>query len=187
MSDTSKVFQKFTVKDIVFLAIISAVALVTAAVMAIVSHIYIFGLAQLVTALQFSLFPAVALCKVRKPGTLMFFALFTGLFELFMAPVMFVSSLLTGLILEALVLAIFRGYQSDKAVFFASMLFIPMTLPFNVIYYRLFSKEMFDLFFANGFQILAVVFVVSSVAVAALGAFLGIKISKELTKAGVLK
>ncbi|MCR4742455.1 MAG: MptD family putative ECF transporter S component [Treponema sp.] len=185
MSD--KIFEKFTVKDIIFLAIISAVALCTAAVMAIVSHIYIFGLAQLVTAFQFSLFPAIALMKVRKTGSILFFSLFTGLFELFMAPVMFVSSLLTGLILEILIILIFRGYKSNKAVFFASWLLIPMTLPFNALYYRLFSKEMFDLFFGQGFQILALVFVLASILVAALGSFLGIKISKELTKAGVLK
>ena len=180
-------FQKFTVKDIVFMAILSAVALCTAAVMAVVAHIYIFGLAQLVTAFQFSLFPAVALCKIRKPGTLMIFALLTGLFELFMSPVMFASSILTGLIIEALVLAIFRGYQKNTAVFFASMLYIPMTLPFNLLYYRLFSKEMMQAFFSNGFQILSIVFICGTFAVSALGAFLGIKISRELKKAGVLK
>ncbi len=183
----NEIFQKFTVKDIVFLAIISAVALCSAAVMAIVSHIYIFGLAQLVTALQFSLFPAVALYKVRKPGTLLFFALFTGLFELFMAPVMFVSSVLTGLILETFMLLIFKGYKNNLAIFLSAALFIPATLPFNALYYRLFSKEMFDLFFADGFQILALVFVLSSILVSCVGSFLGIKISKELSKAGVLK
>lgn len=183
----NKIFEKFTVKDIVFMAIISAVALCTAAVMAIVSHIYIFGLAQLVTGLQFSLFPAVALMKIRKPGTLFIFAFLTGLFELFMAPVMFFSSILTGLILEILVILIFRGYKSNTAIFFASWLFIPATLPFNLLYYRLFSKELWDLFFGSGFKILAVVFVVGTFAVCALGAFLGIKISKELKKAGVLK
>lgn len=183
----NKIFEKFTVKDIVFMAIISAVALCTAAVMAIVSHIYIFGLAQLVTGLQFSLFPAVALMKIRKPGTLFIFAFLTGLFELFMAPVMFFSSILTGLILELLVIFIFRGYKSNKAIFFASWLFIPATLPFNLLYYRFFSKELMNLFFEGGFKILAVVFVVGTFAVCALGAFLGIKISKELKKAGVLK
>lgn len=183
----NKIFEKFTVKDIVFMAIISAVALCTAAVMAIVSHIYIFGLAQLVTGLQFSLFPAVALMKIRKPGTLFIFAFLTGLFELFMAPVMFFSSILTGLILELLVIFIFHGYKSNKAIFFASWLFIPATLPFNLLYYRFFSKELMNLFFEGGFKILAVVFVVETFAVCALGAFLGIKISKELKKAGVLK
>ena len=64
MSDS--VFDSFKVKDIVFLALISAVALCTAAVMAIVAHIYIYGLAQLVTAFQFAFFSAIAIMKVRK-------------------------------------------------------------------------------------------------------------------------
>ena len=181
------VFQKFSVKDVIFMAILSAAALCTAAVMAVVSHVYVFGLAQLVTAFQFSIFPAIALCKIRKPGTLMFFAFFTGLFELFMAPVMFVSSVLTGLILEALVILIWRGYEKNAAVFFASLLYIPCTLPFNLLYYRLFSKEMMELFFKDGFKWLSVVFIAGTFAVSALGSFLGIKVSKELKKAGVLK
>ena len=179
--------QKFTVRDVVFLAILSAVATCTAAVMAIVAHIYIFGLAQLVTALQFSLFPAIALMKVRKPGALLFFAVFTGLVELFMAPVMFFSSLICGLVLEALAGLIFRGFQSDRAVFFAAWLFIPCTLPLNLLYYRLFSPELYSAFFSGGLQVLAVVFVAGAVAAASLGAFLGIRISRELTRAGAMK
>ena len=181
------VFQKFTVKDIVFLAILSAVATCTAAVMAVVSQIHIFGLAQLVTALQFSLFPAVALMKVRKVGSILFFAVFTGIVELFMAPVMFFSSLLTGILIEAMAVLIFKGYQSDRAVFFASWLFIPLTLPFNFIYYICFASDMFDQFFGQGLQIAALLCVLAAVAVSALGAFLGIKISKKNKKAGVLK
>lgn len=184
---SNSTFSHFTVRDIVFLAIISAVATCTAAVMAVVAHIYIFGLAQLVTALQFSLFPAIALMKVRKPGCILFFAIFTGIVELFMAPVMFFSSLITGIVIEVLIYLIFKGYENDKAVFFASWLFIPFTLPLNLLYYRLFSSELYDAFFGSGFQILAVVFVLAAIIVSALGAFLGIKISKELTKAGVLK
>lgn len=183
----TKVFQKMTVKDVVFLAILSAVATCTAAVMAVVSQIHIFGLAQLVTALQFSLFPAVALMKVRKVGSILFFAVFTGIVELFMAPVMFFSSILTGLLLEVLAVLIFKGYQSDRAVFFASWLFIPLTLPFNLIYYICFAGDMFQQFFGQGLQMAAVACVLAAVAVSTLGAFLGIKISRELQKAGVLK
>lgn len=182
-----KIFKKFTVKDVVFLAIISAVTVCTAAVMAIVSHIYIWGLAQLVTALQFSLFPAIALMKTRKVGSVMFLAVFTGLVELFMAPVMFFSSIITGILLELLVVLIFKGYESNKAVFFASWLFIPVTLPFNLLYYRLFSADMYNLFFGSGFKLVSLACVIGAIAVSALGAFLGIKISKELKKAGVLK
>lgn len=179
--------EKFTVRDVVFLAIVSAVATCTAAVMAVVAHIYIFGLAQLVTALQFSLFPAIACMKVRKSGSILFFACFTGLVELFMAPVMFFSSIITGLIIEAIVWFVFKGFESDKAVFFASWLFIPVTLPFNLLYYRLFSEELYQAFFSTGLQGVAVLCVVGAIAVSALGAFLGIKISRELAKAGVLK
>lgn len=179
--------QKLTVRDIVFLAILSAVATCTAAVMAIVAHIYIFGLAQLVTALQFSLFPAIALMKVRKPGAVLFFACFTGIVELFMAPVMFFSSIITGLVIEVLVWLVFKGYESNRAVFFAAWLFIPLTLPLNLLYYRLFSAELFSAFFGGGLQVLCVVFVLAAIAVAALGAALGVKISRELMKAGVLK
>lgn len=187
MSRNQKTNQKLTVRDVVFLAILSAVATCTAAVMAIVSHIYIFGLAQLVTALQFSLFPAIALMKVRKPGALMFFAVFTGLVELFMAPVMFFSSIITGLFLEVLVQLVFKGYQDNKAVFLASWLFIPCTLPLNLLYYRLFAGDMMASFFGAGLQTAAVACVLAAIAVSALGAFLGIKIATELTKAGVLK
>lgn len=181
------VFQPFTVKDVVFLAILSAVATCTAAVMALVSQIHIFALAQVVTALQFSLFPAVALMKVRKVGTMLFFALFTGTVELFMAPVMFFSSLLAGLLLEGLVLALFRGYGQDGAVFLAAWLFIPLTLPLNLLYYVCFAGDLFEQFFGAGLQLAAVGCVLAAVALSALGAALGIKISRELRRAGVLK
>ncbi len=183
----NKVLQPFAAKDIIFLAIISAVATCTAAVMAVVAHTYIFGLAQLVTALQFSLFPAVALMKVRKVGCVLFFTVFTGIVELFMAPVMFFSSVITGLVLEALIVLLFRGYQSDKAVFVAAWLIIPMTLPLNLVYYLCFFKELMQLFFSSGLGVMSVVCVIAAIAGAAIGAGLGIKISKELQRAGVLK
>jgi hypothetical protein len=184
---TNKIFEKFKVKDIVFLAIISAVALCTAAVMAVVSHIYIFGLAQLVTAFQFSFFLAIALMKVKKTGSLFLFSLFTGLFELFMAPVMFFSSICAGLFVEALIILIFRGYEKERAVFLGSFLFIPATLPLNLLFYKLFFSEYFNLFFSQGFNWLSIVFITGTFIVSALGALLGIKISRELIKAGVLK
>ncbi|MBQ9283386.1 MAG: MptD family putative ECF transporter S component [Treponema sp.] len=183
-----KIFEPFKVKDIVFMALLSAVALCTASVMAIVAHIYIYGLAQLVTAFQFAFFSSIALMKVRKVGTLFIFGLFTGLFELFMAPVMFISSVLTALLLECIVVLLFRNYKNSLLpVFIASALIIPATMPFNLLYYRLFSQEMWDLFFASGFKVLSIVFILGSVLVGSLGSLLGIKVSNELLKAGVLK
>ena len=187
MKEKSGTRRGFTVKDIVFLAVISAITVCTAAVMAIVSHIYIFGLAQLVTALQFSLFPAIALSKVRKPGSLLLFAVFTGIILLFMAPVMFFSNLITGLVLEVICNLVCGGYEKKSTVFVAGWLFVPLTLPLNLLYYRMFGQEYWDLFFHSGVQVLSIVFVIATILVTALGAFLGLKIGGELKKAGVLK
>ena len=63
--------QKFQIKDVVFLAIMSAVALATCAVMPLVISLQplIFGISQLVTALQIGVFFAIGPYKVRKPGS----------------------------------------------------------------------------------------------------------------------
>lgn len=65
-----KFIAAFTVKDIVFLAIISAVTLCTCAVMPLVVSLQtmIFGIAQVVTSLQIAILFSVGLMKVRKQG-----------------------------------------------------------------------------------------------------------------------
>ena len=66
--------QKFQIKDVVFLAIMSAVALATCAVMPLVISLQplIFGISQLVTALQIGVFfaisPIIALVARMKKG-----------------------------------------------------------------------------------------------------------------------
>ena len=52
-----KLFQPFKIKDIVFLAILSAVTLATCAVMPLVASLLtvVFGIAQLITSLQISI------------------------------------------------------------------------------------------------------------------------------------
>ena len=99
-------FQKFQIKDVVFLAIMSAVALATCAVMPLVISLQplIFGISQLVTALQIGVFFAIGLYKVRKPGSLLIMALMMGLIQLMMSPPMFLSSVLNGILIELIVL-----------------------------------------------------------------------------------
>lgn len=132
-------FQKFQIKDVVFLAIMSAVALATCAVMPLVISLQplIFGISQLVTALQIGVFFAIGLYKVRKPGSLLIMALMMGLIQLMMSPPMFLSSVLNGILIELIVLLLFRGYEKDAAVFVAAMLHTPLSLPFNYFYNRL--------------------------------------------------
>ena len=181
--------QKFQIKDVVFLAIMSAVALATCAVMPLVISLQplIFGISQLVTALQIGVFYAIGLYKVRKPGSLLIMALMMGLIQLMMSPPMFLSSVLNGVLIELIVL-LFRGYEKDAAVFVAAMLHTPLSLPFNYLYNRLIKGADSPLAaVADRAPLAAVGMTLAVVAVSALGALIGIKIARELKKSGVLK
>lgn len=184
----NKIFEPFQVKDIVFLAIISAVALCTCAVMPLVASLQtvIFGIAQVVTSLQISVFFAIGLMKIRKQGSLFIMALLTGLFQLLMAPPMFFSNIIIGLIIELLVALIFHGYKTNTAVFFAVLVYNPLSLPFNYLYNLLFGREAMAAV-ATKAPWITVGMTLAVVALSALGAWVGIRISEELKKAGALK
>ena len=186
--DGEKIFERYKIKDIVFLAVMAAITLLTSAVMMLVVPLLttVFGIAQLVTGLQLSVFPAIALSKVRKVGSMFLMALFTGVIQLFMSPAMFINNLIVGLILELLVIAIFRGYKSDKAVFFAVALYNPLSLPFNYIYNKIINETAMTAV-AEKAPWSAVGITVAVCAIAVVGTLIGIKIAKELKRAGVLK
>ena len=183
-----KIFEPFKVKEVVFLAIISAVTLCTCAVMPLVASLQtvVFGIAQVVTGLQISIFFAIGLMKVRKPGALFIMAVLTGLFQLLMAPPMFFSNIVVGLLVEVLVILIFRGYKKDSAVFFAVLLYNPLSLPFNYLYNLLFGREAMAAV-ATKAPWVTVGMSLAVIALSALGAWIGMKISKELKKSGAMK
>ncbi len=182
----NKIFQSFKVKDIVFLAITSAAMLLTSAVMPLVLGIPMFGLPQLVTGLQLSLFPAIALMKVRKVGSLFFMALFTGVFQLIMAPPVFFVNIIISLLLEGIMILAFKGFKKNISCFLVAALYNPLSLPFGFFYHWLISKESADAII-YGKPWIAVIISLSVLALCSLGAFLGVLIAKELTKSGVLK
>ena len=133
--DENKIFRKYKIKDIVFLAIMAACMLVTGAIMPLVGNIPVFGIVQVCLGLQFSVFPVIGMMKVRKTGSLLFMAVCCGVVLIFMSTVMFVCILLCAVIAEALTVLIFRGYKKDGASVFAGIVFFPLTLPFLYIYY----------------------------------------------------
>lgn len=183
-----KIFQQFKVKDIVFLAIISAITLVTCAVMPLVASLQtvVFGIAQVVTGLQISIFFSIGLMKVRKTGALFIMAMFTGIIQLLMAPPMFFSNLIIGVVLEFAVLLIFRGYKRDIAVFFAVLLYNPLSLPFNYLYNMAIGKEAVTAVVQNA-PWAAAGMTVAVILISLIGTVVGIKIAKELKKSGALK
>ncbi len=181
------IFQPFTVKDIVFLAIIGAAALITSAVMPLVAQVPIFGLPQLVTGLQMSVFPTIGLMKVRKTGSVFIVSLLVSVLELFMAPAMGVTSLISAIIIEAINILTFKGYRKDIACFVAGMLINPMTLPFYYMYCMAFETDSIFFKAAGDSPWVAVGISAAVIAVCALGSGLGILISREIRKAGLMK
>lgn len=187
-----KIFKKYKIKDIVFLAIITACTLVTGAIMPLLVNVPFFGIIQLGLGLQFSIFPVIGMMKVRKPFALLLQSVFISCFLVFMFPPM-VLIILCALIAELLVLAIFRGYQNDWACVFAGTLYMPLTIPFLYFYYNvLFSGEVkagtaVSMFLGGSSAGVIVGITIAVVALCFVGSVIGMVISRELKKAGKLK
>lgn len=191
-NDENKIFRKYKIKDIVFLAIMAACMLVTGAIMALVGNIPVFGIVQVCLGLQFSIFPVIGMMKVRKTGSLLFMSVCCGVVLVFMSTVMFVCILICAVITEVLTALIFRGYKKDGASVFAGIIFFPLTLPFLYIYYNFLYTVTDETGIAVSAFIganpgVAIGMSVAVVAVCALGAAIGYIISRELRKSGVMK
>ena len=190
--DENKIFRRYKIKDIVFLAIMAACMLVTGAVMPLVGQIPLFGIIQVCLGLQFSVFPVIGMMKVRKPGALLFMSLCCGVVLVFMNAVMFVCMLICAVIAEGLVLLIFRGYKKDGACLFAGTIYFSATLPFLYIYYRFLytwtgeEGQAVNAFIGSSAG-MAVGMSIAVLAICFVGSFIGIIISRELKKSGVMK
>ena len=187
-----KIFKKYKIKDIVFLAIITACTLITGAVMPLLVNVPLFGIVQLGLGLQFSIFPVIGMMKVRKPGALLFQSIFISVFLIFMFPPMALI-IVCALVAETLALLIFRGYKNDWACVFAGTLYMPLTLPLMWLYYNAFytvtgEEKAATSLFLGGANIGVVVGIsIAVVALCFVGSVVGMLIARELKKAGVLK
>lgn len=187
-----KIFRKYKIKDIVFLAIITACTLITGSVMPLLVNVPLFGIVQLGIGLQFSIFPVIGMMKVRKPGALLLQSIFIAMILVFMFPPM-VMIVLCGLIAETLSLLIFRSYKNDWACVLAGTLYMPMTLPLLYLYYNVFytvtggEKGAMRMFIGGGNAGIAVGISIGVLALCFVGAVVGMLIARELKKAGALK
>lgn len=190
--DDGKFFKKYKIKDIVFLAIMTACTLITGAVMPLLVNVPLFGIVQLGLGLQFSIFPVIGMMKVRKPGALLLQSIFIAMILVFMFPPM-VMIVLCGLIAETLSLLIFRSYKNDWACVVAGTLYLPMTIPFLYFYYRFFytvteeGKTGLSIFLADSNPWVVAGISCAIVALCFVGSVIGMVVSRELKKAGVLK
>ncbi len=180
-----KSFLGYKIKDIVFLAIMSAVILVTSAFMPLLVNIPLFGIIQIGLGLQFSMFPAIGVAKVRRPFSLVFMAVFSGVVLMFMNTVMFFCLLVCALIAEGVALLVFKSYEKDAACFVACALYMPLSLPFLYVWYQIVGGEVLS--YINSVGWITAVMSVAVVALCCLGSFVGLRISRELKKSGVMK
>lgn len=188
----NKIFQKYVIKDIVFLAIITCCTLVTGAIMPLLVNVPLFGIIQLGLGLQFSLFPVIGMMKVKKTFALLLQSMFISIFLVFMFPPM-VLLIACALVAELLTLLIFRGYKNDWACVFAGTLYMPLTLPLLYMYYNVFytvsgeEKAAVSMFIGSGNVGLTVGISCAVLAVCFIGSLIGMVIARELKKAGKLK
>ncbi len=183
----NKIIQKFTIKDIVFLAIMGAVLICTCAVMALVAELtkVVFAIGQLATGMQLGLFVTVGLIKTRKVFSLTFMMIFMGVVMLMMSPIMFLSNVIVAIVVELLIIVIFRGYRNNIACVVAGGLLGPLSIITPHVYNAITAPEVVAVTTANIWVVVGMTVAVIVVSVA--GALLGYKIGKELERAGALK
>ena len=192
VDDSDKLFRKYKIKDVVFLAIITACTLVTGAIMPLLVNAPVFGIIQLGLGIQFSLFPVIGMMKVRKPFALLLQSVFISIFLVFMFPPM-VFIIVCALVAEGLTLLIFRGYKNDWACVFAGTLYLPLTLPLMFMYYKCFytvtgeEKQAVSMFIGSQSAGTIIGITIAIIAVCFIGSLIGMVIARELKKAGKLK
>ena len=181
-----KIFKKFQVKDFVFLAVLSAAMTLCGGItMPLVMHTTVFGLRNMAAAPIYSIFVAIGLMKVRKPGALTIIGLFSGAPLMFFSTVMFFNNFVSAIIAELIMLLIFRGYQKKVSVFVTTGIYMPFSLPISVLFSLWLNGQSYDQLTAN--PKISVLTSIGTIALAFLGAAIGMKIAAELQKAGKLK
>lgn len=181
-----KIFKKFQVKDFVFLAVLSAAMTLCGGItMPLVMHTTVFGLRNMAAAPIYSIFVAIGLMKVRKPGALTIIGLFSGAPLIFFSTVMFFNNFVSAIIAELIMLLIFRGYQKKVSVFVTTGIYMPFSLPISVLFSLWLNGQSCDQLTAN--PKISVLTSIGTIALAFLGAAIGMKIAAELQKAGKLK
>ena len=181
-----KLFKKFQVKDFVFLAVLSAAMTLCGGItMPLVMHTTVFGLRNMAAAPIYSIFVAIGLMKVRKPGALTIIGLFSGAPLIFFSTVMFFNNFVSAIIAELIMLLIFRGYQKKVSVFVTTGIYMPFSLPISVLFSLWLNGQSYAQLTAN--PNISVLTSIGTIALAFLGAAIGMKIAAELQKAGKLK
>ena len=153
--------------------------------MPLVMHTTVFGLRNMAAAPIYSIFVAIGLMKVRKPGALTIIGLFSGAPLIFFSTVMFFNNFISAIIAELIMLLIFRGYSKKSSVFVTTGIYMPLSLPVSVLFSIWLNGQSYEQFIAK--PTVSVLTSVGTIILAFVGSAIGMKIAAELQKAGKLK
>lgn len=176
--------ERFKIKDIAFLAIMAALLFLTSAVGMPLMTISLFGLRNMAMAIFYGLFATLALMRVAKPGALSLLGFFNGAILIMFSPVMFITMVASAIIAEVIALLIFRSYENKKAVITAAGLMMPLSLPFTVLFSVIMNGDPLSVVLEG--DLFIILTSLGTVVLSYLGVILGLKIGKELRKAGKL-
>ena len=174
------------IRDIIFLAVIAAAITLSGFVtVPLVVAIPLPGIRMVTPALLYGLFLTVGVMRVRKVGSIFIPMLLNGLVLLMMSPVMFANCLISGIVAEGITLLIFKNFESDRATLIAGGITIPLWFPGDFLIGVILGGEQLAQYTTNPWIIIPIF--LASVILSFTGAFAGLKIGRELKKAGVLK
>ena len=175
---------KFSTREYVFAALVVAAQLVISSILIpITLPLRIPGLANTINAPFSSCLLVIGLARLRKPGSMLLMALIYALLCLPISPVIFSFILCGGLLGEAVGTFGFRGYRSPRAQIASVVAHQMGMFPAAMLFSFLFTPARFV-------KPVAWAWLVAEVAIATtslLGALAGIRIVRELVRAGKLR
>lgn len=176
--------NKWTTNDYVFAAMISVALLVTASIIIpFTLPLNIPGLANAVNGLFGSFFIVIGLIRLKKPGSLL---LITGIYSIIclsVSPVVFGFILIGGIVSELFCSLVFRGYHGKLAPVCGAVLLKMAMFPASMALSFFFLPERYK-------SVAPAIFILAELAIfttATIGSLAGLKVAKELARAGKLQ
>ncbi len=103
---------------------------------------------------------------------------------MFMSVIMFINNFVGALVVEAIILLLFKEYEKDSTILIASALYIPITYPLSLLSQVVMKGESLSNLLGSSFEMIILPCLI--IALSIFGAFIGLKLSKELKRTGKL-
>ena len=177
---------KFTVKDVVFMALI-AVAMNVASFLTVplVVALPLPGIRNVVVAPFFGLLLAIAILRVRKVGTATIVSFFTGVLLVFISPSILLFELASGIVADLVGLLWKGSYTKPVPVIIICAIYMVVNVWFGIIFGALLSVESFKLSMFADQPLVVLAASAVSFGLGAAGAWVGARVTGEFRKAGV--